>query len=105
MVYAGQHRNSILWTPDSHSVYYDCRGPTVGDSGPWRGCLLSTYIAVLNLLSMILMTSSLYKTGGGVLSLNPRVTLAFNIVESEGKPRVLANTLGFRCLGIPPQKS
>jgi hypothetical protein len=36
-------------------------------------------------------------------SLNPRVTLGFNIVESEGKPRVSANTLGFRCLGIPPQ--
>jgi hypothetical protein len=33
---------------------------------------------------------------GGILSLNPRVTLAFNIVESEGKPRELANTLGFR---------
>jgi hypothetical protein len=29
-------------------------------------------------------------------------TLGFNIVESEGKPRVSANTLGFRCLGIPP---
>jgi hypothetical protein len=42
---------------------------------------------------------------GGILSLNPRVTLAFNIVESEGKPRVSANTLGFRCLGIPPQYS
>jgi hypothetical protein len=28
--------------------------------------------------------------------LNPRVTLGFNIVESEGKPRVSANTLGFR---------
>jgi hypothetical protein len=30
------------------------------------------------------------------LVLNPRVTLGFNIVESEGKPRVSANTLGFR---------
>jgi hypothetical protein len=28
--------------------------------------------------------------------LNPRATLGFNIVESKGKPRVLANTLGFR---------
>jgi hypothetical protein len=29
-------------------------------------------------------------------SLNPRVTLGFNIVESKGKPRVSDNTLGFR---------
>jgi hypothetical protein len=29
-------------------------------------------------------------------SLNPSVTLGFNIVESYSKPRVSANTLGFR---------
>jgi hypothetical protein len=30
----------ILWSTDSSYVYYDCRGATVGERGPWRGCLL-----------------------------------------------------------------
>jgi hypothetical protein len=41
-------------TTDSRYVYYDCRGATVGDRGPiaW----MPAYIAVGNLLSMILMS-------------------------------------------------
>jgi hypothetical protein len=43
---ADKHRNCILWTTDSHSVYYDC----IGEGGPWRKC--PSYIAVPNLLSL-----------------------------------------------------
>jgi hypothetical protein len=39
-VYADQHRQVTKKTTDSNSLYYDCRGATVGDRGPWRGCLL-----------------------------------------------------------------
>jgi hypothetical protein len=39
-VFADQHRHVTKKTTDSSYVYYDCRGATVGDKGPWRGCLL-----------------------------------------------------------------
>jgi hypothetical protein len=31
----------VFYGPQIQSyVYYDCRGATVGDRGPWRGCML-----------------------------------------------------------------
>jgi hypothetical protein len=51
-VYAVQHRHVTKKTTDSNYICYDCRGATVGDGGPWRGCLLK---AVPNFLSMISM--------------------------------------------------
>jgi hypothetical protein len=39
-VYADRHRHITKKTTDSSYVYYDCRGATVGDEGPWRECLL-----------------------------------------------------------------
>jgi hypothetical protein len=53
LLYAGQHRHYILWTADFHSVYYDCRGATVGDRGSMAW--MPANIAVPHLLSMISM--------------------------------------------------
>jgi hypothetical protein len=46
-------RHVTIKTTDSNYVYFDCRGATVGDRGSMAW--MPAYIAVPNLLSMILM--------------------------------------------------